>query len=208
VRVPGCRHQTIWRELSLELQPGNGLEEVGGGLSLAAGRQLLSYCFFSLSLFIHCAGQSLLVVGPSGCGKSSLLRALAGLWSEGSGRCMLPPLRDLFFLPQTPFMPMGTLRQQLTFPSPGPSTPAVPSSREPPASQGEGGSAALRATCETPTYSPPPQLTQHTLHVRGPGAAAALAFSLRDGAAAARQWAGRPPFGSRCIGPDSEGAAR
>jgi ABC-type glutathione transport system ATPase component len=32
------------------------------------------------------AGQSVLVMGPSGCGKSSLLRVIAGLWSQGSGR--------------------------------------------------------------------------------------------------------------------------
>ena len=46
------------------------------------------------------AGQSLLIIGPSGCGKSSLLRALAGLWSEGSGTAVLPPHRHTFFLPQ------------------------------------------------------------------------------------------------------------
>lgn len=62
------------------------------------------------------AGESLLIVGPSGCGKSSLLRALAGLWSEGSGVAQLPPS---FFLPQKPFMPLGSLRQQLLFPSAG-----------------------------------------------------------------------------------------
>ncbi|KAL4856100.1 Tubulin polyglutamylase ttll6 [Chlorella vulgaris] len=59
-------------------------------------------------------GQSLLVVGPSGCGKTSLMRAVAGLWSAGSGTIAAPP--DMFFLPQRPYMPLGTLREQLTFP--------------------------------------------------------------------------------------------
>ncbi|GAX77264.1 hypothetical protein CEUSTIGMA_g4710.t1 [Chlamydomonas eustigma] len=62
-------------------------------------------------------GQSLLVMGPSGCGKSSLLRVLAGLWCKGSGYAELPPSQEIMFLPQKPFMTLGTLRQQLTFPS-------------------------------------------------------------------------------------------
>ncbi|KAA6422215.1 MAG: ABC transporter [Trebouxia sp. A1-2] len=63
------------------------------------------------------AGNSLLIVGPSGCGKSSMLRAIAGLWTIGNGEIECPPAEDMFFLPQQPFMPLGTLRQQLLFPS-------------------------------------------------------------------------------------------
>jgi len=61
-------------------------------------------------------GQTLLVVGPSGAGKSSLLRAIAGLWTSGSGCLRTPSSKDIFFLPQKPYMPLGTLRQQLLFP--------------------------------------------------------------------------------------------
>jgi len=64
------------------------------------------------------AGDSLLVMGPSGCGKSSLLRAIAGLWRRGSGIIQGPLLSDSFFLPQKPYMPLGSLREQLHFPAP------------------------------------------------------------------------------------------
>lgn len=61
-------------------------------------------------------GEGLLIVGESGSGKSSLLRAIAGLWYCGSGRVVRPPAEDLLFLPQKPYMILGTLRSQLLYP--------------------------------------------------------------------------------------------
>ncbi|WP_310413854.1 ABC transporter ATP-binding protein/permease [Chamaesiphon sp. OTE_8_metabat_110] len=61
-------------------------------------------------------GEGLLVRGPSGCGKSSLLRAIVGLWDAGTGKIIRPPLEQMLFLPQRPYMVLGTLRDQMLYP--------------------------------------------------------------------------------------------
>jgi vitamin B12/bleomycin/antimicrobial peptide transport system ATP-binding/permease protein len=62
--------------------------------------------------------QSLLIMGASGTGKSSVLRTIAGLWPISSGALERPPLRDIMFLPQRPYMIDGNLRAQLLYPYP------------------------------------------------------------------------------------------
>jgi len=61
-------------------------------------------------------GEGLMIVGESGSGKSSLLRAIAGLWYAGSGTIYRPQPNDILFLPQQPYMLLGTLRSQLLYP--------------------------------------------------------------------------------------------
>jgi putative ATP-binding cassette transporter len=61
-------------------------------------------------------GQRLLVVGPSGCGKTSFLRLVSGLWSPTHGSVQRPAEGELLFIPQKPYMLLGSLREQLAYP--------------------------------------------------------------------------------------------
>ena len=60
--------------------------------------------------------QRVLVVGPSGCGKTSFLRMVSGLWPPASGSVERPPVGELLFIPQKPYMILGSLREQLCYP--------------------------------------------------------------------------------------------
>ncbi|MBV8575643.1 MAG: ABC transporter ATP-binding protein/permease, partial [Acetobacteraceae bacterium] len=62
-------------------------------------------------------GESVVVSGRSGSGKSTLFRAIAGIWPFGSGQVERPEERCLF-LPQRPYIPLGTLRRVITYPAP------------------------------------------------------------------------------------------
>ncbi|OCR26968.1 ABC transporter ATP-binding protein [Pseudomonas syringae] len=89
---------------------GDALSLKGLGLQLGAGRQLLSNANLSIA-----AGEHVMLSGRSGSGKSTLLRALGGLWNDGHGQLVVPAERYLF-LPQKPYLPIGTLRDALSYP--------------------------------------------------------------------------------------------
>ena len=83
-------------------------------------RPLVSNLSFSVN-----PGDSLLIVGPSGAGKTSILRAAAGLWTTGKGEIARAGEAvaagrgggDVFFVPQKPYVVLGSLRDQLLYPS-------------------------------------------------------------------------------------------
>ncbi|UST80623.1 ABC transporter ATP-binding protein/permease [Pseudomonas siliginis] len=83
------------------------------GLDLADGRHLLTDADMTVE-----PGERVMLSGRSGSGKSTLLRAMGHLWPAGHGNIRLPAARYLF-LPQKPYLPIGTLREALSYPQPG-----------------------------------------------------------------------------------------
>jgi vitamin B12/bleomycin/antimicrobial peptide transport system ATP-binding/permease protein len=76
--------------------------------------------------FVIAPGEMVIVAGEAGTGKSSLIRAIAGLWPWGSGQILLPANSKIAFLPQRPYIPIGSLAAAIAYPlSRDESTPAA-----------------------------------------------------------------------------------
>ena len=87
------------------------------GMDLADGRHLLTDADMTVE-----PGQRVMLSGRSGSGKSTLLRAMGDLWPAGHGSIRLPAARYLF-LPQKPYLPIGTLKAALSYPQAGDTYP-------------------------------------------------------------------------------------
>jgi putative ATP-binding cassette transporter len=82
-------------------------------LALPGGRPLIEGASFDIR-----PGDTALISGPSGAGKSTLFRAIAGIWPFGRGEIRLPCDGRVLFLPQKPYLPIGTLREVVSYPTP------------------------------------------------------------------------------------------
>ena len=91
---------------------GDGISLAHAQIRLPDGQPLLD----RQDLVLH-RGRSVAISGRSGSGKSTLFRAVAGIWPFGAGRIERAPGTYLF-LPQRPYLPLGTLRHAVTYPEP------------------------------------------------------------------------------------------
>jgi putative ATP-binding cassette transporter len=80
-------------------------------IALPQGEQLLAPTALELK-----PGENVLVTGPSGAGKSTFFRALSGIWPYWKGRIRLPRGARLLFLPQKPYLPIGSLKGAVCYP--------------------------------------------------------------------------------------------
>lgn len=83
----------------------------GLGRDLSPGEILVK----DLNIVIN-PGEHLLISGPNGSGKSAVARVLAGLWPVFRGLVSKPLFSDIAFLPQRPYLSVGTLREQIIYP--------------------------------------------------------------------------------------------
>jgi putative ATP-binding cassette transporter len=102
--IQGIRHDET---------PAGGLGVEHVHLALPDGQTLVEDASFALR-----RGDTALISGPSGAGKSTLFRAIAGIWPFGRGRITMPAGDRVLFLPQKPYLPLGTIREVVSYPMP------------------------------------------------------------------------------------------
>jgi len=102
------QHET----LAIEPQDANTVTLSVSDIAVPTGRTLMQDVKIEIP-----RGDKVLISGPSGSGKTTLFRVLAGLWPFAKGKLRIPKGARVLFLSQKPYLPLGTLRQAVTFPS-------------------------------------------------------------------------------------------
>jgi putative ATP-binding cassette transporter len=95
-----------------EQEPGGNLVLENLTVALADGRAALDQDRIEVR-----SGERVLITGAPGAGKSALFRAIAGLWPCGTGTVRLPPPDEIMFMPDRPYLPLGTLAAAICYPS-------------------------------------------------------------------------------------------
>ncbi len=103
--------QATERGFDVEHVAGRALALQGVDVTLPDGRVLLEDIDLSIK-----TGERLVLQGPSGSGKTTLFRVLAGLWPYGRGVVAIPKDAKALFLPQKPYIPIGTLKEAICYP--------------------------------------------------------------------------------------------
>ena len=98
--------------LSIETQDASAVNLSVSDIAVPTGRTLMHDVQIDVA-----RGDKVLISGPSGSGKTTLFRVLAGLWPFAKGKLRIPKGARVLFLSQKPYLPLGTLRQAVTFPS-------------------------------------------------------------------------------------------
>ena len=108
-------HSQAAKKAGIHHADANGGDLIVDGveLDLPGGEPLIANVNLSLG-----RGETALLSGQSGVGKSTLLRAIAGIWPFGHGDIRMPSNSRVLFLPQKPYLPIGTLREAVSYPMP------------------------------------------------------------------------------------------
>jgi putative ATP-binding cassette transporter len=97
-----------------DLHPSGKLRFKNISIALPGGRAVLDRPIAEIAL-----GERVLIAGPPGSGKCRLLRAAAGRSLQGTGEILVPDLRRMMFIPPRPYLPLGMLRNVLSYPLDG-----------------------------------------------------------------------------------------
>ncbi len=109
--IVAARAAAVQQAFGSTVAPDGAVHVTGLTLKLPDGSALLENADLEFT-----RGHSVVVTGRSGSGKSTLFRAIAGIWPFGQGKVTLPARS--FFLPQRPYIPLGTLRHVISYPHP------------------------------------------------------------------------------------------
>jgi putative ATP-binding cassette transporter len=122
LRVAAFRRAVLDSDTLHEVASRIGYKEGGADAILIEELQVASPTGCTLLKERHVqirAAERVLIVGESGTGKTLLFRALAGLWPWGAGTVTHPANQELMYMPRTPYLPPGTLREVLAYPLDG-----------------------------------------------------------------------------------------